>query len=365
MFVRPARLSQTASPPKSRSGFTLIELLVVIAIIAVLIALLLPAVQQAREAARRTQCLNNLKQITLGMAQFEHENGYYPYNRTGFLWKILPYIEQTQLYQTINGARPNGDMSISDPTLYYNGTWSNAKWHPQITAAVATVLSTYICPSSPGSHTIESGTLLAGSTDYSTCRIPSLRPVGHRLWYQEGTPQMNFNTATSPPISRGTDPTWRGARAAQITDGMSNTVLFYERAGAPDLWVNGRKQTGTVDLAWAGGQGDKQTAYKQDNITLSGPQATGRGKNGSPMEPDAGSLSIDCGTHNSANEAAIDPCGFKFLGHNNRTQPYSFHTGVVGIGMCDGSARFLSTNVALVTYTNLMLRDDGEVLGEF
>ncbi|MBA2114980.1 DUF1559 domain-containing protein [Bremerella alba] len=349
----------------SRNGFTLVELLVVIAIIGILIALLLPAVQQAREAARRTQCLNNLKQISLGLVQFEHTYGHFPYNRTGFLWRILPFIEQNTLSNQINAARPDDNPNTTDPSQYYNGKWDNDVWHPELTEAFENVLPTYVCPSTPGQRQIESNGYLAGATDYSTARIPNVRPAGHTLWYQDGTPQMNYNTATSPPSSRGTNPTWKGARAAQITDGFSNTILFYERAGAPNRYVKGRI-VGTDSLAWPGNQGDKMTAYKADNLDAStSNRASGRGVNGDPLSPYNDSLSVDCSTHDSANEAAIDECGFKFIGHTNAGQPYSFHTGVVGIAQCDGSARFISNNIELTTFLNLLLRDDGQVLGEF
>src|SRR5262245_17985795 len=103
-----------------RRGFTLIELLVVIAIIGVLIALLLPAVQQAREAARRIQCTNNLKQIGLAMHNYHDTVGSFPPARKGCCWGtwnifILPYIEQASLYNAWNSsgnnlAGPDGDF---------------------------------------------------------------------------------------------------------------------------------------------------------------------------------------------------------------------------------------------------------------
>src|SRR5262245_45060075 len=87
-----------------KRAFTLIELLVVIAIIAILIGLLLPAVQKIRAAAARTKCLNNMKQIGLGMMQYEHNFDYFPYSRTGSLWRILPYVEQVTLADKFNAA---------------------------------------------------------------------------------------------------------------------------------------------------------------------------------------------------------------------------------------------------------------------
>src|SRR6267143_242800 len=110
-----------------RRGFTLIELLVVIAIIAVLIALLLPAVQAARDAARRPQCVNNLKQIGLGMMNYESTNGSLPPGEKGCCWGtwgvfILPYIEQTQLYNAWNTYGSNVPSGgVADSYLRYAG----------------------------------------------------------------------------------------------------------------------------------------------------------------------------------------------------------------------------------------------------
>src|SRR5262245_21664599 len=122
--------------PRRHSGFTLIELLVVIAIIAVLIALLLPAMQSAREAARRTQCVNNLKQIALGVYNYEQTWGCYPQGessgRINPFGTILPFLEQNGAYNAFNFSAPQSRWLDCDVA---NATTGQS------------VISTYICPS--------------------------------------------------------------------------------------------------------------------------------------------------------------------------------------------------------------------------
>ncbi len=179
-------------------GFTLIELLVVIAIIAILIALLLPAVQQAREAARRSQCKNNLKQIGLAMHNYHDTHGAFPPgevygtglsgNWTTWAWSVftLPFLDQAPLYNTFS---PNG--MANRPVGRNDGA--------AVTGNVGSIVPAYICPSDP-----------TPNVNNTYCGFPKLNyPVSLELCFNNyGTPAAGSST-----------------RFRDITDGTSNTIL--------------------------------------------------------------------------------------------------------------------------------------------
>ena len=204
-----------------RRGFTLIELLVVIAIIGVLIALLLPAVQAAREAARRTQCVNNLKQMGLALQNYHDALGSFPPSyvanapfkdgatdtANGWGWQamILPQMEQAPVYSSINFSLP---VEL-----------------PQNTTAIQTRMTAYLCPSDippPGLFgvTDASGTVLvmAAPTSYAAC---------------VGGDESDTTTGINND-GKGTGIMFRNSaiRIADVIDGTSNTILAGERAWA-------------------------------------------------------------------------------------------------------------------------------------
>ncbi len=307
-----------------RSGFTLIELLVVIAIIAVLIALLLPAVQAAREAARRIQCVNNLKQIGVALHNYQESRGVLPgadmvFNVTELsaLTNILPYLEQTVIYNSVNF-----DFSYQDPTN---------------TTAMYTVVNGFICPS----DLPDAVPALGAQTNY-------MANMGSGIVWQSaigpnvGMPQPNgvfyANSATS---------------FAAITDGLSNTTFFSERVLADgnnsivspiaDVFFSPAFPT-TPDQAL-------QLCQAVDITNLA---------NQFPLFMGAPWL---CGQHIFLHVSPPNSrsCGF-FVALRAVMPPSSRHTGGVNVCFGDGSVKFVKDSVNLPVWRALGTRNGGEAL---
>jgi type II secretion system protein G len=325
--------------PVSRSrGFTLIELLVVIAIIAILIALLLPAVQQARESARRSQCKNNLKQIGLAIHNYVDTFGAFPNKKQGTAilsgdcsganaeygsgWmRLLPYIEQTALYELWSAPQTYGGTSFPAFGPCPWGPWESG-YKPYFSQ-----IKLLTCPSDGN---IVSKTSSAGANNY-------MFSVGDSIAY---TGTMGHNDSG---LTRGVFGN-RGVRVtfASITDGTSNTVMISERLYPGD--------TGAI------GQG---IAYNVTGITTTASLCLQQ-INASDPRRFSGSASLTNWGASKWYHGAASHIGFNTVlppnspacasGTNDNSSdgiypPSSNHTGGVQVTMADGSVRFISNNI--------------------
>jgi prepilin-type N-terminal cleavage/methylation domain-containing protein len=309
-------------------GFTLIELLVVIAIIAILIGLLLPAVQKVREAAARSQCSNNLKQISLGTINCadSHQGilpgdagaypvmiaGGTPYNGTGgVLFHILPFIEQDNLYKSTLGPEPN---TFNSQPRNGVGTLTYSQWNSSVLGN--TYVKTYICPSDP---TFGGGWSKAVSS--------------YAFNGQVFTQLCDIGPPTGSPQTWGTQHRY----PSFITDGTANTM-----------------------------------AYTEKEITSYGPYSGNIGDNGFNYYPDWGPIVY------SPSFQPVGPVGTMFqiqprMGCNNTGQgsggcgagnlPNTAHTGGIMVGMFDGSVRLVAQGVSPITWWSVVTPQAGDIQG--
>ncbi|TWT57178.1 putative major pilin subunit [Thalassoglobus neptunius] len=325
-----------------RAGFTLIELLVVIAIIAILIALLLPAVQQAREAARRTQCRNNLKQIGLALHNYYDVAGVLPaalfgdvdddagLDDDGFAWSvyILPYIDQGPLYQLINPQGQPGIIRKDHPTrieqMYPTqvGLGDDAR-----VPGGDTVIPGFLCPSSAMPTQYPESWAIPGATVAGTGN-PKLVGYG-TISYKACAGSARGDFGLMHKMAEG-----GGLRFRDCTDGLSNTLLIGESAYTRDGdRVNTSSATRLDDWPiWIG------TSNSDESARI----------NGRTRSP------INCRVNiNRMFYAINDDCAF------------SWHVGGAMFTFGDGSVHFLSENIDQETYSNLHDRSDGQPIGQF
>ncbi len=282
-----------------RRGFTLIELLVVIAIIAVLIALLVPAVQKVREQAARSQCANNLRQVTLGMHAYEGVHRTLPPYisdgptgpSNGVLTFVLPFVEQ-------------GNLGY-DPTR---------QWFNNPARVIATDVLVFLCPSAglpTRLDTLSQPGFTLGVTDY----------VQYCILGDKTNTYFTYPDAT---IVEGTFSARQATRLSAIVDGTSSTLMFAEQAGSPDYYHGGTVTPNKlIHLNWPAGVSavHPYLSFSDDGLTSYGPCA---------------------------------------LGCTNTNQPFSLHVNGANVSFVDGSVRFLNAGLPPAILAALITRAGDE-----
>ncbi|MGE3314648.1 MAG: DUF1559 domain-containing protein [Planctomycetaceae bacterium] len=324
--------------PRSRRGFTLIELLVVITIIAVLASIALPAVQQAREAARRNTCVNNLKELGLAVHNFNNSFNYLPSSvrpagltplpRIAGLTFLLPYIEQQNAY------------SQYDRTLNWN--------HVNNRPAVQNRINILQCPSTPNPDRLDGlpeaspwVADIAAVTDYS----PTI-----------GVDERLFTLGHVDEWGPGALPKNKKPTFSEILDGTSQTIFYAESAGRPFLYRRGGKLVNTElvdDRVNAGGWCRPASDFSIDGASWDGTTIPGtvainatNGDNFGNNGPNAGVFP--------------DP----FYGSEGSAEVFAFHPGGANVVFADGAVRFLDENIDIRIFAKLVTRAGKELISE-
>ena len=328
-----------------RVGFTLIELLVVIAIISVLIGLLLPAVQQAREAARRSQCTNNMKQLALSVHNFYDAKKHLPSSirpaaagtiRLGSFVQLLPFIDKKVLWDDYDGTE----------------NWAG----PNNILVTSQRIGTFECPSSPSPERLDANPdPYSTGTDWpDTLTQPSpptfvaVTDYASSIGVDDRLPAVNsLVTAGKGFFPKNEKPTF-----GNITDGLSNTIMLLESAGRPNLYrrgpvlVSSSLKNGRVN---AGGW-----ARAASDIKFAGSDRSGTTIPGNTV------MNATNGENCGGSVAYPNPS----YGTEGTSQPFGFHLTGTNVAFGDGSVKFIDEGVNIAVFAALITRDQAEKVSD-
>jgi prepilin-type N-terminal cleavage/methylation domain-containing protein/prepilin-type processing-associated H-X9-DG protein len=327
---------------RPRSAFTLVELLVVIAILGILIALLLPAVQMAREAGRRAQCQNNLKQLGLALHNHEAAQRYYPsaiedkvttafpaVAARNYRWSVLamltPFLEQSSVYNAL-------DLSLP---MYCPPQFAPTNVHPSNAAAVASNVATFRCPDDPRERVVDG----FGPTNYVACYGSGANSGGYVR--ADGVFYVDSKTKTT-----------------DVRDGLSNTVFFAET-----LTGDGSLD---IPLAEALARGEAEAVMvRLTTVPLSESACADASKPVSHFRGQtwADGLAWSSGYNHWLTPNSPTPDCCSFLGAWKAAR--SRHPGGAGVLRGDGSVAFISETIERATWRDLGARNDGRAVAGY
>jgi prepilin-type N-terminal cleavage/methylation domain-containing protein/prepilin-type processing-associated H-X9-DG protein len=328
-----------------RAGFTVVELLVVIGIIGVLIGLLLPAVQSSREAARRVQCLNNLRQIGIAIQNYHGDNGCYPSRFTGsgrrhyggfysIHVRLLPYLDQASTYSSVNfaiGTWPMDSLHAKPPTKL-------ATLNPANATAMGVQISVFLCPS-------DGGPMARAGNSYRGC-------VGVGPAYALSAHKSDSGNGLFPDTGM--------TSMSQVPDGLSHTAAFSER-------LRGSGPGGRVDPTRDVYQMIASFAVDADTL-LQACRLAARSDN-PDVDVTSGRTWFWTGrehtlyNHAEAPNGKIPDCAYGgSIPRDGMATARSWHPGGVNVLMGDGSIRFAEETITLPVWRGFGTRNGGELV---